>query len=40
MSKPPPSTTLTTEEGEALIERVEGNGVNAEDRRVVVEMMR
>lgn len=40
MTKPPPSITLSTEEGEALIERVEGSGLSAEDRRVVVQVIR
>lgn len=40
MKKPPPSITLSAEEGEALIERVEGSGLRAEDRRVVVQVIR
>jgi hypothetical protein len=38
--KPPPRITLSTEEGEIRIERVEGSGVRAEDRRVVVQVIR
>ena len=40
MKKPPPRITLSAEEGEALIERVEGSGLSAEDRRVVVQVIR
>ena len=40
VTKPPPSITLSTAEGEALIERVEGSGLSAEDRRVVVQVIR
>ena len=38
--KPPLSITLSTEEGEILIDRVEGSGVSVEDRRVVVQVIR
>ena len=40
MTKPPPRITLSAAEGEALIERVEGSGLSAEDRRVVVQVIR
>jgi len=40
VKKPPPRITLSAEEGEALIERVEGSGLSAEDRRVVVQVIR
>lgn len=40
VKKLPPSITLSAEEGEALIERVEGSGLSAEDRRVVVQVIR
>ena len=40
MKKPPPRITLSAEEGEARIERVEGSGLRAEDRRVVVQVIR
>jgi hypothetical protein len=40
VKKLPPSITLSAEAGEALIERVEGSGLSAEDRRVVVQVIR
>jgi hypothetical protein len=40
VKKLPPSITLSAEEGEALIERVEGSGLSVEDRRVVVQVIR
>lgn len=40
MKKPPPSITRSAEAGEALIARVEGSGLSAEDRRVVVQVIR
>jgi len=40
VKKPPPSITLRAEAGEALIARVEGSGLSADDRRVVVQVIR
>jgi hypothetical protein len=37
--KPPKDVTLSREEGEALIERLERNALSAEDRRVLVKVL-
>jgi hypothetical protein len=38
--KRPHEVTLSREDGEALIERLEGNALTAEDRRVLVQVLR
>lgn len=40
MKKPPPSLTLSAEEGEALIARVHASGLSAEDSGVVEQVIR
>src|SRR5215472_16878294 len=38
--KRPDEVNLSREEGEALIERIEGNALTAEDRNVLVQVLR
>ena len=37
--KRPEEVTLSREEGEALIERIEHNALSAEDRRILVKVL-